>query len=144
GYVDALAEFDITPEEALVAQNLRTVDAAAEAVGRMLTLADPPTAVFASQNLLTMGSVRALKAASRQHEVALIGFDDFPMADLLDPAVSVVTQDVVAIGREAATLLFRRMQGDVAEAIHMVVPTGFIPRGSGEIRPPSHPRATSR
>jgi LacI family transcriptional regulator len=142
GYREALAEFDVVPSATLLAHNLRTADAAAEAVGRMLTLADPPTAVFASQNLLTMGSVRALQAAGRQHDVALIGFDDFPMADLLDPAISVVTQDVIAIGREAAGLLFRRIEGDDSPAVHTTIETGFIPRGSGEIAPRS-PRPPS-
>ncbi len=142
GYRDALSEFDVEPSPSLVARNLRTADAAAEAVGRMLTLAEPPTAVFASQNLLTMGSVRALQAAGRQHDVALVGFDDFPMADLLDPAVTVVTQDVVAIGRQAAALLFRRIEGDDSPAELRVVETGFIPRGSGEIAPHPHRRSS--
>jgi LacI family transcriptional regulator len=64
-----------------------------------------------------------------------VGFDDFPLADLLDPRVSVVTQDPTAIGRTAAELLFGRLDGDRGPPRHVVLPTRLLPRGSGEIRP---------
>jgi LacI family transcriptional regulator len=67
--------------------------------------------------------------------VALMGFDDFPLADLLDPGVSVVAQDPTAIGRTAAELLFARLDGDRRPPQHVVVPTRLIARGSGELRP---------
>jgi LacI family transcriptional regulator, galactose operon repressor len=66
--------------------------------------------------------------------VALMGFDDFPLADLLDPGVSVVAQDPTAIGRSAAELLFARLDDDRRAPQHVVVPTRLIARGSGEIR----------
>jgi len=91
---------------------LHSADEAAVVVRRMLTSADPPTALFTGQNLITMGAIRALQALGRHHDVALIGFDDFPVADLLQPGVSVVAQDPSAIGRQAAALVFRRLDGE--------------------------------
>jgi len=93
----------------------------------------PPTAFFASQNLLTIGVVRALQRRNLQHRVALIGFDDFLLADLLDPPVSVIAQDPIALGRTAAARLFARLDGDNGHAEHVCVPTRLVPRGSGEI-----------
>ena len=52
---------------------------------RLMRLADPPTALFTSQNLVTIGAIRALHHLGLQHEVALIGFDDLTLADWSDP-----------------------------------------------------------
>jgi LacI family transcriptional regulator len=101
----------------------------------MLALADPPTALFTSQNLLTIGGAHALRNAGLEHRIALIGFDDIPLADLVAPAVSVVAQDAQRLGRAAADLLFGRLDGDVHDAVHHVIPVELIARGSGEIAP---------
>jgi LacI family transcriptional regulator len=68
--------------------------------------------------------------------VAVVGFDDFVLADLLDPAVTVVAQDPRGTGLLAAELLFRRVDGHTGPYVHEVLPTRLIPRGSGEIPPP--------
>jgi LacI family transcriptional regulator len=85
--------------------------------------------------MITMGVVRALKLAQLQHHVALIGFDDFALADLLDPPVAVVAQDPRRMGQLAAELLFERIRdGKISEEIH-IVPSRLVIRQSGEIRP---------
>lgn len=65
--------------------------------------------------------------------MALIGFDDLPLAGLLEPGISVIAQDHAAIGREAAGLLFGRLDGEDGPARHRVLPTRYLARGSGEI-----------
>ncbi|MGW5659515.1 substrate-binding domain-containing protein [Streptomyces sp. NPDC003758] len=65
--------------------------------------------------------------------MALVGFDDLPLADLLEPGVSVIAQDPVAIGREAAALLFDRLDGERGPARHRVLATRYLARGSGEL-----------
>jgi LacI family transcriptional regulator len=95
-----------------------------------------PTAIFTAQNLVTIGAVRALRRLGREHEIALLGFDDFLLADLLSPGVSVVSQDVGAIGRIAAERLFARVDGDLSPPKTRLVTTSLIRRGSGEIPPP--------
>jgi LacI family transcriptional regulator len=103
----------------------------------MLALRDPPTAFFTGQNLLTIGGVRALHERGRELEIALIGFDDISLADMLNPAVSVVAQNPQALGRAAAEQLFSRLDGDSRPAVHKTIPVTLIARGSGEIRPGS-------
>src|SRR6266540_2790412 len=66
---------------------------------------------------------------------ALVGFDDFPLADLLEPGVTVVAQDPTAIGKLAAEIVFRRIDGDVSPVQEHVVPTHLIKRASGTIPP---------
>ena len=146
GYTQAIAHAGIHYDESLVRTGLRDSDASMHAVAELLAVPNPPTAIFTSQNLLTIGGIRALKAAALQQRVALIGFDDIPLGDVVEPAISVVAQDPQAIGRAAAELLFRRMEGDTSPAVHQVVPIRLpavhqvvpirlIARGSGEIEP---------
>jgi len=136
GYEAALKAAGIKPDPALVVMGLRTTEEAQEALTAMMSRPDPPTAVFACRNILSIGAIRALRELGLSHEVALVGFDDFPLADLMTPSLTVVRQDVREIGRQAAELLFARIEGD-ASAPHRIVsiPT-LVVRGSGEIPPP--------
>jgi LacI family transcriptional regulator len=135
GYHDALAAADIPVEPAL--ERVGLVDsAAAERAARELLLApDPPSAVFAGQNLITIGTLRALRQLRLQGVVALVGFDDVTLADMVEPGISVVVQEPYELGRQAAELLFSRLEGFDGESRLIVVPTRLVARGSGEIEP---------
>ncbi len=135
GYVDSMAAHGVQVHAELVLRDVHDATQAVEAVRSLLALPEPPTAIFAAQNLITMGAVEALRDAGAQHRVALVGFDDFAMANLLDPAVTVVAQDPRAIGRLAATLVNERLSSSSAPVSVHVVPSVLIPRGSGEIAP---------
>lgn len=67
--------------------------------------------------------------------MALVGFDDFDLADLVVPGITVVAQDPAAVGRMAASVLFNRLAGDAAPPAVHVLPTTLVRRGSGEIPP---------
>jgi LacI family transcriptional regulator len=103
---------------------------------------NPPTALFTSQNLVTIGAVRALRRLRLHREVALVGFDDFPTADLLEPAVTVIAQDPGVMGATAARALFDRIDGGLSQPPREFwIPTALIRRGSGEL-PPSRAQHT--
>lgn len=135
GYTRAMERAGLRHGSGLIRTGLRNSETAARVVGELLALPEPPTALFTSQNLLTIGCIRALRSAGLQRRIALIGFDDVALGDIVEPAISVVAQDPQAIGRTAAELLFRRMDGDTSPSVHHVVPVELIARGSGEIRP---------
>ncbi|WP_352299723.1 LacI family DNA-binding transcriptional regulator [Kineosporia sp. NBRC 101731] len=139
GYTEALTAAGIPIDTSIVLSDLTSQTLAQAAAIQLLKQPDPPTAVFAAQNLVTIGVARALRQLKREHTVALVGFDDFPLADLLDPGITVVAQDPTAIGRLAATVLFDRIGGHEGPPETHVVPTRLITRGSGEIRPPHQP-----
>lgn len=133
GYRDALRDLGLA--EGPVTHDLRGPADAEAATARLLTAPEPPTALFSAQNLVSIGAIRALRALGRQHEVALVGFDDVPLADLLSPGLTAVAQDPATIGRLAVRLLLDRIDGhDGPPAVHHV-PTALVPRGSGEIPP---------
>ena len=137
GYTDALHAAGIPVDERLVRMDLHTRDTAQRAAESLLRLPahQGPTALFASQNLITIGAINALHLHDLQHLVALVGFDDVELAGMLDPGVTVVAQDPYAIGRAAAELLFARIDGYAGPSQHRTISTRLIIRGSGEIRP---------
>lgn len=136
GYRDTLRFAGLPEDPALVRHDLHTAEAAEAAVAALVTGPEPPSALFSSQNLITVGTVRALRACNMQHRTALVGFDDVPLADMLDPPVTVVAQDVTKIGTLAARILFRRIDGDASDVQAHIVPVRLVPRGSGEIAAP--------
>lgn len=136
GFKEALSDHGIRPTPDHLVHDLHTEDDAQRAARRLLTGGTPPTALFTSQNLVTIGAVRALRELGHEHRVALVGFDDFPLADLLQPPVTVVAQDPSAMGTLAASLIFRRLDGEDWQPTTHFVPTRLIQRGSGEIPGP--------
>ena len=124
-------------DPAHVRPGLVTMEEAERAAAEILGAADPPTAILSGQNYFTIGACKALRSLGRQRSVAVVGFDDFALSELLDPPVTVVAHDPVELGRTAARLLFHRLDGDRSPSKHVVCPVGLVTRGSGEILPPS-------
>lgn len=137
GYQQALRSDGVPFDPDLVVHGLDDADRAADALPALMQLPAPPTALFTAQNDITVGALRYLQAAGLERSMAIIGFDDFPLADLLRPGVTVVAQDPTAMGRAAAELLFARLAGDTTPSRTVVIPTRLIVRGSGELPVPS-------
>jgi DNA-binding LacI/PurR family transcriptional regulator len=133
GFLEALAEDGISPDPALIRHGLRGRAEAAGATVALLRHPDPPTALFTSNDLVTMGAIDSMHGPGGVSPVALIGFDEFALADKLSPPVTVVAQDPAAIGATAAQLLFARINGDTSPPRQVVLLTRLIARGSGEI-----------
>jgi LacI family transcriptional regulator len=146
GYEAAFADQGLSPDPCLIWHGLRERGAAQQAATEVMSAADPPTALFASNNVTTMGAVDALYQPvggpadtlyQPGRRTALIGFDEFALADKLVPPVTVVAQDPVALGATAAQLLFSRIAGDDSPPREVVLMTRLMPRGSGEIAVPA-------
>jgi LacI family transcriptional regulator len=135
GYREAMNQAGLDVDPSWIRVDVDSLDRSDAAVRDMMRTPDAPTAIFAAQNYVTMGACRALHHAGREHEIALVGFDDFPMADVLDPGVSVVVQDARRMGNIAAEALFDRMDGMTSEPMTHIVGSTLTPRGSGEIPP---------
>ena len=132
GYRAALTEAGIADDPTLVRLGVHDADGAEAAVRELLAVADPPTALFTGNNRLTTGALQALSAGPR---VALVAFDDLELGELLDPPLTVVSYDPAELGRRAAQLLLRRLDGDASPAQRIVLQTELVVRGSGEIAP---------
>ena len=112
GYADALAGAGVAPDSQLVRTGLHDADTAGAAVRDLFALppGERPTALFCANNRITIGALRASYAAGEH--LALVGFDDFELADLLATPVTVVRQSPSEIARLAAETAYARLDGD--------------------------------
>jgi LacI family transcriptional regulator len=135
GFREALADAGVEVDSELVRLDTHSAELAEDVVRELLALAPDrrPTAIFTGNNRHTVGALRALRGL--EHEVALVGFDDFELADLLVMPTTVVRHDSQELGRHAAELAFMRLDGRDGPPRRVVVPTELVIRGSGEVPP---------
>jgi LacI family transcriptional regulator len=134
GYRAAMAEAGLEVDESWIALGPTDPARVRADTERLLNGPRPATALFTGNNRVTVTVVRVL--AGRPERTALVGFDDFELADLLSPPVTVVAQSPARLGRIAADLLFRRLNGGADDPQDLLLPTTLIARGSGELPPP--------
>ncbi|WP_119258490.1 LacI family DNA-binding transcriptional regulator [Shinella zoogloeoides] len=136
GYEDAAAGANIELDPGIILQGFPDAVAVQSATERMLA-ADPAiTALFVAQNALCAPAMRAVFALGKRKQIAIVGFDGFDGADLIEPGLTVIAQDPALIGKTAAELLLKRMNGETPEPSAQMLSTHLIIRGSGEIRGP--------
>jgi LacI family transcriptional regulator, galactose operon repressor len=141
GYTDALAAAAIPVDPDVVAESSAIdPDAACEATVRLLALSDPPTAIFAVNNIAVVGVVEA--ARRRQLDIptdlALVCFDDIEHVSRLYPFLTVMAQPAETYGTVATQLLLDRLGGRVGERRRIVVlPPDFIVRVSSGAQTPA-------
>ncbi|MEU6468515.1 LacI family DNA-binding transcriptional regulator [Streptomyces massasporeus] len=132
GYQQALTEAGVPVDDDLVVST-RTGSkrAAAEALGTLLSLREPPTAVFAEQDEVAVALIWNLRKTriAVPERVSVLGFDDQPLADWFD--LSTVAQSPSEMARLAGELALKLIDdSDGDQERHIVLPTHVIPRGS--------------
>lgn len=127
GYLHALREEDILVDEQIVKTDAHNAEQAATIIADLLRATDVD-AIFAANNRSSVGALVGFRTVGRR--IPLIGFDDFEAAQLSDPGVSVVSQDIAEMGRKAAEVLIRRLTGHDPAKQTLMLPTHLILRGS--------------
>jgi LacI family transcriptional regulator len=133
GYREAMTAAGLAVAESWVTMASPDRARVSGALRRMTGGPAPVTAVFCGNNRITALALREIRDQALR--LALVGFDDLELADLLTPAVTVVAQSTATLGRMAANLLFRRLDGYRGPPERLEIPTSLIVRGSGEIPP---------
>lgn len=132
GYRTGLASAGVPFDETLTELAQPSAEGVRATLSRLLDRPDPVTALFCGNSRVTVAVLREL--ALRRQRLALVGFDDFELADLIEPGVTVVAQHPSELGRTAAELLFGRLSTDRhGRCTTVVLPTRLICRGSGEL-----------
>jgi DNA-binding LacI/PurR family transcriptional regulator len=132
GYEDALRYAGIILDEKLVVHGAFKQSAGYSAMQQLLDLANPPTAVFAGSNLLTMGALQAIheRRLVIPDQIAIVGFDEMPWAMSLRPPLTTVAQPAFEVGRTAAELLLARVREPSLPRRQVVLETRLIIRSS--------------
>jgi LacI family transcriptional regulator len=135
GYRSAVAELGLDGRPDLICMPSGSADECAAELVKLLEAPNAPTGVFSATTLCTMALVQALQRAERT-DIAIVGFGDFPMAEALTPAVTVLDQDPARLGRIAVERLIQCIENPQAKVRRRtVLPVHLIPRGSGELPP---------
>lgn len=142
GYRRALARYGLEFDEGLVAYGRSQVAAAREACEALLARASP-TAVFATNNLMTIGVMQAIRKLGLRcpEDISVVGFDDFDWAEAFDPPLTTVAQDPYGIGQRAMELLLGLLAGD-REPEQVRLPVELRVRGS--VAPPGGGRLAKK
>jgi LacI family transcriptional regulator len=147
GYREAMRSAGLRVDESWVVLAPPEASGIARALARMITGPTPVTALFCGNNRSTVLVLRELARMGRRPgahgregagpagDLAVAGFDDFELADMITPPITVVAQDPGEMGRLAAELLFRRLAGERGPAQRITLSTHLIVRGSGEVPP---------
>ncbi len=140
GYLHAMGTAGLDP----IHHVIHDLSSARAVLEREFARASPPLAIFAGNNLTAR---YLLEAAIPLHlhmprDLAMLSFDDFDLADALNPPMSVVQQPVDDLGRQAARLLFRQMEHPADHASSgpgatLTLPTQLVLRGSCGCTPPN-------
>ena len=132
-FLAAMTEAGVPDARRLVRSGAHDAAAARGLALELLGAPEPPTAILAANNRATVGTLQALRDTPGGTDVAVVGFDDFELADLL--GITVVAYDAVEMGRRAAELAVARSADADRTVEQVVLPTRVVTRGSGE-RPP--------
>jgi LacI family transcriptional regulator len=130
GYQDAVQRLGLPTETRLVRRADFREKGGYQATRALLDAPDPPDGLLVTNNLMTIGAIRAIRDAGWDvpGDIALVGFDDAPWTTLTRPQLTVVSQPTYEIGRQAANLLATAEPGGAGR--HIVLPPVLIPRES--------------
>ncbi|MGP1272215.1 MAG: LacI family DNA-binding transcriptional regulator [Phycisphaerales bacterium] len=119
GYTDALDAHGMPIDPRLVFDCGPELDDGARLVDRALSMASPPTALFITHSMASLGALRRLldRGVGVPEDVSLIGFDDCRVRDVSHPRMTVVKQDTFAMAQQAALRLARSLEAGVREPI---------------------------
>jgi len=140
GYKRAMTSAGLDVEERHVVQGRHRSEQWRTIISEHLTATDPPTAMFTAQNFVTIGATQALHDLGLHNDIALVGFDEIELSDIVRPGVTVIPQYPLDLGRRAAEILFARVAGRRGPTSTMILSSAVVVRGSGEIRPSASSR----
>jgi LacI family transcriptional regulator len=132
GYEAALRAASIAPDPELIAVGDFSIESGRACARQLLSLADPPTAIFAANDQSAFGAIEAARAAGRSvpGDLSVVGFDNIPEAATYQPALTTVDQFIARMGFVAAEMLIRLVQGERLETERCEMPTQLVIRDS--------------
>jgi len=132
GYQKALKEANIEADDSLMREGDYTPASGFRAMKQLLEAVPPPTAVFVASDVVALGALRAIKHAGLRipQDIAVVGFDDIPLADYYDPPLTTVHIPSYSLGWAAGERLVRMIQGETLDQEGVLLESKLIVRAS--------------
>jgi DNA-binding LacI/PurR family transcriptional regulator len=139
GYRSAFAAAGVPLDDSLVVTADGDAEAARTVIHELLSRPEPPTAVFAANNVLAEAVWRAAAELNLPipARLSLVSFDDAPWMSMVTPGVTAVAQDTVALGAVAVSVLCERIQSPLGPVRTVSLSATVVTRGS--TAPPARP-----
>ena len=136
GYRQAMAAAGVPVSEDLVLVGGYDAQASAECTRTLLTSAQPPTAIFAANDVSAIAAIRAAVGLGLRvpADLSVVGFDNIPESALCAPPLTTVNQPIRQMGERSIQLLLRLMRGDHVEDTHITLQTDLVVRQSARAR----------
>ncbi len=133
GYRQAMQAHGVPVEEGLIVEGDFTESSGMVGMQRLLPAS--PSAVFVASDMMAIGALKALRQAGRQvpQDIALVSFDDIPIASAIEPALTTVRQPIERMGSMAVEVLLSLVEGSSEEEApvqRIVLPTELVIRNS--------------
>lgn len=137
GYRATLDDAGIPIDPALIRSGAFVQETGYEQACVLLELPEPPTAIFAGNDMQAMGVYSALRARGLHipYDMSVIGFDDVQIASILSPALTTVRQPLMEMGRVGTTMLLRLIAGEPLDSTRVELTTTLCIRDSCTIYP---------
>jgi len=132
GYQEGLAASGIPLDEELVQISDYTTETAVERTRKLLTLANPPTAIFASNDMSAIGVYQAAQEVGVRipEDLSVVGFDNLRESTYLKPALTTVDQFISEMGSLATEMVVKLIKGETLERNLHKIPTQLVIRES--------------
>jgi DNA-binding LacI/PurR family transcriptional regulator len=132
GYLSALKKAGISLDHTLVREGGYTPASGYTAMQELLEISPRPTAVFVASDVVAIGALRAIKKAGLRipEDVAVVGFDDIPLAEYLDPPLTTIRLPAYGLGWAASERLIRMIRGEGLDQHEVLVESELIVRAS--------------
>ena len=132
GYQQGMKESGLKILKRLCVQGYNSFESGEESARKLLSSANPPTAIFACNDDMAAGAMKAAHEMGLKipGDVSVAGFDDIPLAGQLWPALTTVKQHMQAMGETAADILIRKFRGQGFDEVNRVIDSELVVRDS--------------
>ena len=131
-FVDGLRHHGLAPDRKMIREGTHTAEGGQHAMSALLRLSKPPTAVVCSNDWTAIGALHAIHAAGLRvpDDISIVGFDDIPLTQYTNPALTTVRMTASDVGETAFNALFRLIGEEAVEGDVYQIPTKLVVRGS--------------
>jgi LacI family repressor for deo operon, udp, cdd, tsx, nupC, and nupG len=132
GYEQAMMKYDLNIDPAFIQEGDFSIKSGYSQMVNLLSLENPPTGVFVSNDEMALGAIKAAKDSGIKvpEDIAVVGFDNLKIVSVFEPYITTINQPKYEIGKKAMDLLLKLMKGETLQKNKFVLKDELIIRES--------------